>query len=475
MSSGWGTLQRSQQDLADQEALQHATQLSRAFRQAAEAIQPAVVSITTEQELRLPPGGGGMTPDLPEEFRRFFGDELGRFFEGPAEPQRGRVRGFGSGIIVSLKGHIVTNHHVVAGAQRITVKLQDGSEHEAKLIGTDAKSEVAVIQANVPVPVVARFADSNQVRVGDWVLAIGGPFGLDNTVTAGIVSATGRMSVGIADYENFIQTDAAINPGNSGGPLINLRGEVVGINTAIASRSGSNSGVGFSIPSEMVNKIVEALIRDGRVERGYLGAVIQDLTPELARSFGYSGGEGVLISDLAPGGPAEGAGLKPGDIAVQLNRTPLSSSSQLRNRVAATQPGTRVTLNIFREGEARDVQVTLGRLPDPGEVAEPTQPFEQVSSEIGVTLRTLTPDLCELLGLPKDLKGVLVTQVEPGSAAERAGLMGRDVIVAVAERAVNTSQEFYQQLEASDLTQGVRLQVLTRGSKRFVWLQSQSR
>ena len=241
-------------------------------------------------------------------------------------------------------GYILTNNHVVAGADLLTVKLQDKSTHKASVVGTDPKTELAVIKVDAKNLPVARLGNSDNVRVGDWVLAIGGPFGLENSVTAGIVSAKGRSWVGIADYENFIQTDAAINPGNSGGPMINMRGEVVGINTAIATRSGSNSGVGFAIPSNIVRSVMTALIENGRVERAYLGALIQELSPELAASFGFTGSVGVLVGDVTDNGPAEKAGIQAGDIVTKLNGKPVSGVGELRNAVAANAPGTTVEL-----------------------------------------------------------------------------------------------------------------------------------
>jgi len=453
----------------DEQAAMHAEGLSAAFRQATQVVQPSVVSITSKKELRISGGFRGELPQIPEEFRRFFGDDFERFFDGPVPDQRGVQRGFGSGVIVSHDGYILTNNHVVAGADDVTVKLQDESTHKAKVVGTDPKTEVAVIKVEADNLSVARLADSDKVLVGDWVLAIGGPFGLENTVTAGIVSAKGRDTVGIADYENFIQTDAAINPGNSGGPLINMRGEVMGINTAIATRSGASAGVGFSIPSNMARAIMDALIKSGRVERGFLGAMIQTLTPELAESFGFEGKDGVLIGDVTKDGPADTAGLKAGDIVTKLNGKPTESSSQLRNTVAATAPGTTIELQVFRDGHTLSLKVKLGLLDD-GLQAANVPPGSTSAKELGLTVRTLSPELASQLGFDENQQGVVISEVESGGLAEHAGLRPRDVIVSINGEEITNANAFREALSKHDLKRGIRLQVISEGVKRFLFI-----
>lgn len=450
----------------------HADGLSAAFRHAVGVVQPSVVSITAEKEFRISGGLRGEVPPIPEEFRRFFGDDFERFFDRPAPDQRGVQRGFGSGVIVSHDGYILTNNHVVAGADRVTVKLHDESTHEAEVVGTDPKTEVAVIKVDATNLSVARLADSDRVRVGDWVLAIGGPFGLENTVTAGIVSAQGRDTVGIADYENFIQTDAAINPGNSGGPLINMRGEVIGINTAIATRSGSSAGIGFAIPSNMARSIMDALITTGRVERGYLGALIQNLTPELAESFGFGTQRGVLIGDVSQDGPADKAGLKAGDIVTKLDGKTVDSSSQLRNTIAATAPGTTVELEVFRAGRSVTIKVKLGLLDASVAATGSATAGSAAAAELGLAIRTLTPELAGQLGYEEGQRGVVITEVEPGGMAQRVGLRPRDVIVSINGTAVNNATDFREQLSKQDLKQGIRMQVMSEGLKRFVFIRS---
>lgn len=411
----------------DPDALRHAMGLSDAFRKAADIIRPSVVSITTERRLpmmqRLRPSA------IPEELRRFFGDDFGRFFESPTPNREGLQRGFASGIVVSSDGHVLTASHVVSKADRINVRTHDGTEFEARLVGTDPKTDVAVLKVEGTELTAAPIANSDQSRVGDWVIAIGGPFGLENSVTAGIISATGRQSVGIADYENFLQTDAAINPGNSGGPLVNLRGEVVGINTAIASRSGTNSGVGFAIPSNMVKSVMNALIRHGKVERGWLGVLVQDLTADLANSFGYKDKAGVLIGDVSKDGPADKARLKSGDIIIQFNGKAVSSASDLRNTVAETSPGTEVQIELFRDGRRVNVKMKLGTLAEAA--VKNDDDSDSTAAGIGLSARTLTSELAEQLGYDETQKGIVVTNVELGSLADRAGLSPRSVIVSM--------------------------------------------
>ncbi len=448
-----------------------AERLSDAFRQATGIVQSSVVSITAEASVPVFNGGQLGLPRIPDEFRRFFGDDLGPFFDPSAPGKRGVRRGFGSGVIVSSDGYILTNNHVVAGAETLSVQLQNESTYKAKVVGTDPKTELAVIKIDAADLTVARLADSEKVRIGDWVLAIGGPFGLKNTVTAGIVSAKGRDTVGIADYENFIQTDAAINPGNSGGPLINMRGEVIGINTAIATRSGSNAGVGFSIPSNMAGVIMQSLIKNGHVARGFLGALIQNLTPELASSFGFKGKHGVLIGDISADGPADKAKLKAGDIITKFNGEWVNSSRQLRNRVASTAPGTKIELELFREGRSRTVQVVLGRLNEGGG-ADPGSGESMEAEKLGLEATALTAELASELGLKEGQTGVVITKITPQGLAERSGLEAADVIVSLNGKAVSDIAGFKKELARSNLKRGIRLQVISNGLKRYLFIMS---
>ena len=455
--------------------VRHADTLSLAFRQAADFIAPSVVSITSEQQVTASRRGDPFGQQFPEQFRQFFGEDFERFFDAPG--RRGSVRrGFGSGVIVSSDGFVLTNNHVVAGADRVTVRTVDGESHAAEVIGRDPKSEVAVIKIEAAGLTAARLADSDEAYVGDWVIAVGGPFGLQNTVTAGIVSATGRNAVGIADYENFIQTDAAINPGNSGGPLVNLHGEVVGINTAIATRSGSNSGVGFSIPVNMAREIMTSLREHGHVERGYMGAIIQNLSKELADSFSFRGEHGVLIGDVAPNGPAEKVGLRSGDIVTKLNGKATESSSQLRNSIAATKPGTTVTLEIFRDGRLSTFKLKVGLLNDrhgAGRGGDAESPENLVlATDLGLTVRTLTEELAEELGYDTAQRGVVVTSVDPGGLAASVGLQRRDIITSVNNQNVADTARFQEAVKNSDLGRGIRLQINRNGFSSYIFLRA---
>ncbi len=468
--SSSGTAAVAQSEGPHARGVAQADDISRAFRQAARIISPSVVSIETHRRvalrLRTPFRG-----DVPDEFlRRFFGDDLERFFSVPSPG--GVQHGYATGVVVTREGHILTNNHVVANVDKIIVRLpKDKTMYEARLVGTDPKTDLAVIQieANDVELHPARLADSDALQVGDWVLAVGAPFGLDNTVTAGIISATGRNAVGIADYENFIQTDAAINPGNSGGPLVNLKGEVVGINTAIATRSGANAGVGFAIPSNMARRIMRSLIETGKVERGWLGVVIQDMNKGLAQSFGYTGSGGVLISDVAPEGPGAKAGLKPGDIVVKSNGRPVENASDLRNMVASTPPNTVVTLDIFRNGKMQQVRVKLGRLED--DTVAAVGPGAAQVSDLGLVVQTLTPELAEELGYDRDQKGVVVTEIDPNGLAALSGLRKGDVIIDVNGVRIRSVSDFREALKKFDLKRGVRMTVKSGDVQRFVFIQ----
>jgi serine protease Do len=346
------------------------------------------------------------------------------------------------------------------------VTLSDDRQFDAKVIGTDAQTDLAVVRIEASNLVPAQLGDSDKLKVGQWVLAMGNPFGLTQTVTAGIISATGRANVGIADYEDFIQTDAAINPGNSGGPLVNLDGEVIGINTAIASRNGGYQGIGFAIPSNMARQIMSAIIDEGHVVRGWLGVVIQALTPELAQSFGYDGTDGVLIGDVTRDGPAASAGIESGDIVLKFGDVEIEDFNQLKNRVAATAPGTKVDVLVWRNGERMTIPVEIGELESPGDLGGGGgQP-----QELGVSLRTITPEIAAQLGLDENATGVVVTAVEPGSAAEESGLRRGDVIVTVGSTPIEDLADFSAALRTLDLDAGVRLRVMTDGMQRFVFL-----
>src|SRR5256885_775997 len=383
--------------------------MEEAFSAVADRVTPAVVNVSTVSK-RPAPGSG----DDPERFREYFGEEFfERYFK--RRSPRDEPRASGSGVIVDRSGYILTNNHVIENAQDITVRLSDSRKLSATLVGRDPKTDLAVlkIDATGPLP-TAELGDSERLRVGQWVIAIGNPFGLDRTVTVGIISATARSRVGVTTYENFIQTDASINPGNSGGPLLNLDGKVIGINTAIVA---SGQGIGFSIPINEAKAVMGQLIARGRVVRGWLGVVIQDVTDELASSFGVKERQGVLVADVMKGGPAETQGLRAGAGLVALNGTRIHEVPDLQRHIANVAPGQRVRLGVVREGAPQRVTVTVAEMP--GE--EPTLAAQAGSEGFGLQVEALAPGAAERLNLPMS-QGVLVVDVATGGPAHRAGL-----------------------------------------------------
>jgi serine protease Do len=447
--------------------------LTTAFRTVAKAMRPSVVSVSTVKNVRPARQERGMPrerPQVPEQFREFFGDDfpLERFFNMPDLPERFNQQGMGSGVIVSSEGYILTNNHVVRGADEVNVTLSDRRTIAAKVVGTDPKTDLAVLKIEADGLVAAPLGNSDEAEVGEWVLAVGSPFGLDQTVTAGIISAKGRQ-MAIADYEDFIQTDAAINPGNSGGPLVDLKGQVIGINTAIASRTGGNAGVGFAIPSNMASSIMDAILKDGRVQRGRLGALIQDLTEDLAKSFHYDSTKGVLIGDVVADSPAAKSGLKSRDIVIEYNGKPMENANQLRMAVASTPPGTSTELTIFRDGQRQKLKVTTDELTD--ETASVgARVAEESAADFGITVQTLTPEMADQLGHKEDQQGVVITSVDPTSLAARTGLRQRDLIVDVDNNPVRNIRDFREAMSKADTAKGVRLEVIRDGSRRFVFL-----
>lgn len=438
-------------------------QTSKAFAEVARKVSPSVVLIQVERESEaaqmspfgFPFGDGERGPFGDELFRRFFGDrfpEMPRFNE-PGRKQPGRQRsvvGQGSGFVFSFnhsgnKAYILTNNHVVEGNGKISVKFQDGREFEAKIKGIDPKSDIAVIEIEASGLPAVRLGNYAELEVGEWVVAIGNPFGLSHTLTVGVVSAKGRTSLGINDYEDFIQTDAAINPGNSGGPLVNLDGEVIGINTAIFSRSGGYMGIGFAIPINLAERIANQLIEKGEVVRGYLGIMIQPLTADLAKSFDLKSDKGILIAQVTKHSPAEKAGLKAGDVIISFQGRPVSDTGDFRNQVAMAQPGSTVAFEIVRDGKQRSVSVKIEKLAD-SKLAE--QQVAQAGEKLGMAVQTITADLAKQFGI-KPGKGVVVTEVAPGSVAMMAGIGPGSVILEVNRKAVNTAAEFNQAVTSS--------------------------
>src|SRR2546426_3345223 len=379
----------------------------------ARAAMPAVVNIASARTVRGPAG-----PATP-----FFSDPFFRFFFGPERAPR-RERSLGSGVIVTRDGYVLTNNHVVEGAQDIRVTLGDRREFTARLVGADSKTDIAVLKLPAGSFSIIPLGDSKRVDVAEVVLAIGNPFGLSQTVTQGIVSAVGRADLGIADYEDFIQTDAPINPGNSGGALVDARGALIGINTAIFSQTGGSQGIGFAVPVNMARQVMEQLVRRGRLTRGYLGVSLQEVTPALARGLGVSVERGVIVGDVAPDSPAARAGLKRGDVILAVDGTPVDDVGRLRNLIAGTAPGTTLKLTVLRDGREQTLDVALGETPErgPTTAAPPSAPERP-----GLSVTDVTPEVAKKLGLPPGLAGALVTEVIPGGPAAEAGLRPGDV------------------------------------------------
>ena len=338
----------------------------------------------------------------------------------------------GSGVIVSPEGYIITNNHVVDGASELTVTLPDKREFKAKIVGTDPKTDLAVVKINASNLPYVRWGDSSKLQVGEYVLAVGNPFGLNSTVTLGIVSALGRGHMGITQYEDFIQTDAAINPGNSGGALVNTAGELVGINTAIVSQTGGYQGVGFAVPANMAKPVYESLVKTGKVVRGYLGVAIQELTQNLAKSFGLKQAKGALVSSVAEDSPAERAGIKQGDVIVAYQGNPIEDPAVLQREVTRTPVGTKATLKVIRDGREQEVTVTIGEQSETAKVASADSSMENALA--GVEVQSLDLQTARELGLHGKVQGVVVVNVEPDSLADRAGLAQGNVIKEINRR-----------------------------------------
>jgi serine protease Do len=413
-------------------------------------VAPAVVKIETTTALKNTSIQN--FPGFEDPFwKHFFGDQFGQSIpQRPSGPQM--EHGLGSGVIVTKDGYILTNNHVVDGAKDVKVTLQDGREFTAKVIGRDPKSDIAVVKINDPKDLpMLRMADSEQVQVGDVVLAVGNPFGVGQTVTQGIVSAKDRGNMGIEDYEDFIHTDAAINPGNSGGALVDIDGRLIGINTAILSRSGGSQGVGFAIPSNLARNVMQSLISYGHVTRGYLGVMIQNVTPALEKEFHLKGSSGALVGDVVAGGPADKAGLKPGDVLMEFNGKKVTDSRHLQLAVAETKPGTTVPVEILRDGNKKTLNVTVKELSGPEHLAKATEGKENGTGTLnGVAVGDLNPQTRDQLNVPKDIQGAVVTEVEPNSPAAEAGLKSGDVIEEINRHPVKNANDAVRLTQKSD-------------------------
>jgi serine protease Do len=455
--------------MSQQADVNAAKALSNTFAAVAKAALPAVVSIKVEKTVEAAPLSGFEFNDpfgqFNDEFlRKFFGGRLPNL-QGPNKYQE---RAQGSGFIISDEGYILTNNHVVGSADKITVELQDGRRFEnARLIGTDPESEVALIKIEGDHFPVLPLGDSGTMQIGDWVMAIGNPFGLSQTVTVGVISAVGRSNVHLAAYEDFIQTDAAINPGNSGGPLIDLDGRAIGINTAIYSQSGGYMGIGFAVPIDMAKSIEKQLLEKGKVTRGYLGLYGQDVTPDMAALLDLGESGGIIVSEVIKDSPVDGAGLKAGDVIVEMNGSKIDTYDSFRNDVAMLAPGTNVRLLVLRDGKQRRFDVKIAERS--AAVAASAGTAGEPKAQLGMQVQNLNKELADQFGYPLG-EGVIVTAVEPGSVAGSAGIEPGDLILSVNRTKVNSVDEFGEAIAKSEKDKKVMLLVKHGEYSRFVVL-----
>ena len=390
---------------------------------------------------------------------------------GPFQ-NRPRQEGSGSGAIVRSDGYILTNHHVVGEANKITVQLYDGQELKARLIGTDPATDISVIKIEGTDMPVLQMGDSDNILVGESVIAIGNPFGLSHTVTFGIVSAKGRTGMGIAEYEDFIQTDAAINPGNSGGPLVDLEGKIVGVNTAIFSRSGGYQGIGFAVPINMARRVMNELIETGQVSRGWLGVGIQDMTPELAKAFGLDQAKGSLVTGVMPGTPAEKAGLQKGDVILRLNGNTIENSNGLRNLVAEARADAKVDLDLVRNKVPMTLSVRLDERPKQPGQADVHSSTKSPSPELGFAVQELTPEMAQRLGYETIQSGIVITAVKPDSPAFNGGLRAGMMIVEMNRQSINSVADFQRAARDASTEDGILLLVSTPQGSQYLFLQA---
>ena len=448
--------------------------LSPLFRTVAKTVMPAVVEVRVTKRIAV-----SQTADPFDDpfFRQFFGDQAPH---RQVQPQHRQMQALGSGVIVDAQnGYIITNNHVVRDADEVQVVTSDNRKLEAEWVRTDPATDLAVVKVKDGSLISAPLGDSDAMQVGDLVLAIGSPEGLPQTVTKGIISAKGRNQAGLGGstnlYQNFLQTDAAINHGNSGGPLVNMRGEVIGINTAIVSQTGVNEGIGLSIPSNMVRQIMDKLVAFGKVERGYLGAKLQDVDANLAKSFNLPTTEGALVGDVAKDGPGEKAGLKAGDFITAVDGKKVADVSQLRMAIASVAPGKSANLEFYRDGKKQTLAVKVGEQPKDMTAAFSNSPSSEggkaSASKFGIQVASLTPEMAEQLGYKAGTKGVVVTEIDPDSSAASGGLQVDMLILKVGDKPVASPEQFALATAAKDAANGVRLQVTdAQGNSGFFFV-----
>ena len=436
------------------------------FAPIVQKVAPSVVEVFVTSKAQPQMGDSG---DAQDAFRRFFGGQGRNFqFGNPDGGEERAQHGLGSGVIVSAEGYILTNNHVVKDASEIRVAMADGREFPAKLVGADPKTDVALLKIKADKLPAVTFADSTETAIGDVVLAIGNPFGIGQTVTQGIVSAKDRVTSGEMD-EDYIQTDAAINPGNSGGALVDVEGRLVGINTAILSRSGGNQGIGFAIPSNLCQWVMTSLVKNGRVERGFMGMSIQSLTPALAQNFKLDRINGALVGDVAAGGAAEASGLQSGDVIREFNGQPVKDASQLKLQVAETAPGTKVSFEVVRGGETKTLEATLKQAP--GQKLAANGKKERVSDSkealAGVAVANLDRNLRKQAEVPENVQGAVITEVQPASPAYEAGLRPGDVITEINHQPIKNAQDAVTNTEKVSGDQTL-VKVWSHGGSRYL-------
>ena len=433
------------------------------FAPVVKKVLPSVVTVTSARMVKT--GFQGGDDGIPPMFRQFFGDQdngNGQF----RMPRQQKEQGMGSGVIVSPNGYILTNNHVVDHATTVTVIMPDKHEYSARVVGADPKTDIAVLKVNAGSLEPITIGDSDKVQVGDYVLAVGNPFGVGKTVTMGIVSATGRANLGIEDYEDFIQTDASINPGNSGGALVNDRGELIGINTAIlANGSEGNQGIGFAVPVSVARNVMDQIINNGKVTRAYLGVMAQEVTPTIAKAFHEPEVRGALIGDVTPNSPAQKAGLEKGDIILDINGKPVNNSAELRMHVSLMAPGTKVNVKVFRDGAEKTLPLTLAEMPT--ETARSEQPENSSEDALeGIAVENVTAQTARQLRLPADATGVVVTSVDPAGKAAESGLKRGAVIQEVNHKPVRNPADFESAMR--NATDGTLLLVNRQGTTMYL-------
>jgi serine protease Do len=438
---------------------------ARGYSRVVKEVLPAVVNISSSRVTKQETSGMQGQPSMDPFFRQFFGDEGSRHFNVPKER---REKSLGSGVIVSPEGYILTNNHVVDHATEIMVTLRDKREMKAEVVGTDPRTDIAVLKIDGTNFPYVTLGDSSKVQVGDIALAIGNPFGVGQTLTSGIVSAMGRGNLGIEEVEDFIQTDAPINPGNSGGALIDDEGHLIGINTAILSgNSGGNQGIGFAVPVNLARHVMDQILKNGKVERAYLGILPQDVTPAMAKAFGAKEAKGAVVSDITADSPASHSDLKQGDIILEVNGKPIDDANQLRLQIGLLSPGSTVKLGVLRAGTAQRVMVKMGEFPSKEERAS-LDKSETGSSLEGVSVENLTPETAREMKLTPESKGVVVAEVDPSSRAAEAGLRAGDVIQQVNRQPVKSVQDFDHAMSSAKKDDPTLLLVNREGNTLFV-------